>query len=193
MEMEAQIKDIRNSMQADRVEVRVTTDKLNMIKQEIDKLKTRLDRKEEERKVKGHEMSMRPEDAFDEPVHEEIIDEEELYLLKQMKDTKKQYRDCFAHLKEKKIDHANSQQQIDVLKEQLITAFEEWYAAEFETPAAHMVGGFNQSMAAEYQAHGKDVDAAAMDEDQVTFMRAKRKVDTLAKAKKLEKQIGVRK
>lgn len=56
-----------------------------------------------------------------------------------------------------------------------------------------MEGAFNQSMQQDYHAHGKDVDASAMDEDQVTFMRAKKKVDTLAKAKKLEKQIGVKK
>jgi len=117
MQMEGQIKEIRASMQGERADVRVATDNLNSIKQEIDKLKAKLDRKEEERKAKGHEMSMRPEDAFDEPVHEDIIDEEELYLLKQMKDTKKQYRDSFAHLKEKKLDLANHQQRIDVLKE----------------------------------------------------------------------------
>lgn len=163
--METQIKEIRNTMQSDRAEVRAVTDKLNAIKQEIDRLKGKLDRKEDERKAKGHEMMMRPEDAFDEPVHEEIIDEEELYLLKQMKDTKKQYRDSFAQLKEKKMDLANNQQQIDVLKEQLITAFENWYAAEFETPEAYMEGAFNQSMQAEYSGNGKEVDASAMDED----------------------------
>lgn len=75
----------------------------------------------------------------------------------------------------------------------MIASFEEWYATEFEAPEAHMEGAFNQSMQQDYHAHGKDVDASAMDEDQVTFMRAKKKVDTLAKAKKLEKQIGVRK
>ena len=70
---------------------------------------------------------MRNEDAFEDQHHEEIIDEEELVLLKQMKDSKKQYRDSFANLKDMKIDLANNQRKIDVVKEQLISGFEEWY------------------------------------------------------------------
>jgi hypothetical protein len=44
-----------------------------------------------------------------------------------MKDSKKQYRDSFAILKDMKIDLANNQRKIDVVKEQLISGFEEWY------------------------------------------------------------------
>lgn len=70
---------------------------------------------------------MRNEDAFEDQQQEEIIDEEELVLLKQMKDSKKQYRDSFSTLKDMKIDLANNQRKIDVVKEQLISGFEEWY------------------------------------------------------------------
>lgn len=87
--MEAQIKDTRNAMQTERSNIRNATDQLNAIKQEIDGLKARLDRKEDERKAKYHELELRNEDAFEEAHHEEIIDEEELVLLKQMKDYKK--------------------------------------------------------------------------------------------------------
>lgn len=87
--MEAQIKDTRNAMQTERSNIRNVTDQLNAIKQEIDGLKARLDRKEDERKAKYHELELRNEDAFEEAHHEEIIDEEELVLLKQMKDYKK--------------------------------------------------------------------------------------------------------
>lgn len=68
-----------------------------------------MDRKEDERKAKFHEASIRPEEAFEEQHHEEIIDEEELVMWKQIKDYKKQYRDAFAKLKDSKIELANNQ------------------------------------------------------------------------------------
>lgn len=193
LQMENQIKETRNAMQAERADIRNATDQLNAIKQEIDALKARLDRKEDERKAKYHELELRNEDAFEEQHHEEIIDEEELVLLKQMKDYKKQYRDGFAQLKEMKIDLANNQRKIDVVKEQLISAFEEWYGAEFEVPDSFMQTGFDQSLQNELKAQALETESNTLDEDQATFMRAKRKVDTLAKAKRLEKQIGAKK
>ena len=69
---------------------------------------------------------MRIDDEFnDEP--EEIIDEEELVLLREMKDLKKNYRDLFASLKTAKEDSHSAQQQIDLLKEQMLIQFESWY------------------------------------------------------------------
>ena len=70
------------------------TDTLNQNKGEIDALKQRLDRKEEERKVRQREEQLRQDDMFEEQA-EEIIDEEELVLLRKMKDLKKVYRDNF--------------------------------------------------------------------------------------------------
>ena len=180
-------------MQQERADIRNATEQLNLIKHEIDVLKARLDRKEAERKAKYHEIEMRNEDAFEDQHHEEIIDEEELVLLKQMKDSKKQYRDSFANLKDMKIDLANNQRKIDVVKEQLISGFEEWYQSEFEVPDSFMQSGFDANIQNEYKAAANEIDSNTLDEDQATFMRAKKKVDTLAKAKRLEKQIGAKK
>ena len=55
-----------------------------------------------------------------EEANEEIIDEEELVMLRQMKDLKKTYRDNFAVLKNEKRDFSETQKQVDLLKEQLI-------------------------------------------------------------------------
>lgn len=111
-------------------------------------------------------------------------------MLKQMKDYKKQYRDSFATLKEKKMDLVNCQQQIDVIKEQLISNFEMWYCQEFETPDAHMADVYNQSLQVEFkQPNTKSEfgDSNVVDEDQATYMRAKRKVEVYARAKRMEK------
>ena len=112
-----------------------------------------------------------------------------------MKDYKKQYRDSFAKLKGKKMDLANSQREIDVIKEQLISNFEIWYCEEFEAPNASMDDAYNQSMQVEFKTNIKSEfgDSSMADEDQVTYMRAKKKVATLATAKRIEKQIGHKK
>lgn len=82
---------------------------------------------------------------------------------------------------------ANNQRKIDVIKEQLISAFEEWYSTEFEVPDSFMQTGYDQGLQNEFKAHAHETESNTLDEDQATFMRAKKKVDTLAKAKRLEK------
>lgn len=91
-----------------REKIKEVTETLNQNKQEIDALKTRLDRKEEERKARLREEQLRTEDMFEERA-EEIIDEEELVMLRKMKDLKKVYRDNFGQLKVHKTDYADGQ------------------------------------------------------------------------------------
>ena len=77
---------------------------------------------------------------------DEIIDEEELVMLRKMKDLKKTYRDHFSDLKNCKSEFAEGQRQIDTIKEQLISAFEEWYATEFEIAAVGMDNAYNATL-----------------------------------------------
>lgn len=63
---------------------------------------------------------------------EEIIDEEELMLLKEMKDLKKNYRENYDKLKNHKVEVNDIQGHIDNMKQQLIVNFENWYIEEFE-------------------------------------------------------------
>ena len=84
------------------------TDGINKNKKEIDALKERLDRKEEERKVRMNDEQLQQEDMFEEAA-EEIIDEEELVMLRTMKDLKKGYRDSFNALKEEKRQYQEAQ------------------------------------------------------------------------------------
>ena len=48
-------------------------------------------------------------------------------MLRTMKDLKKRYRDSFNVLKEEKMQYSEAQKQIDLIKEQLISQFEQWY------------------------------------------------------------------
>ena len=103
---EGLIREYRNTIKEKRAAIKTITDTLNVNKGEIDALKTRLDRKEEERKVRLRDEQLRNEDMFEEAV-EEIIDEEELVMLRKMKDLKKMYRDSFAALKNCKMEYAD--------------------------------------------------------------------------------------
>lgn len=66
---------------------------------------------------------------------EEIIDEEELIMLREMKQQKKIYRDLFNQLKSQKTEVNDMQTNIDMSKQMLISNFETWYSQEFDIPS----------------------------------------------------------
>ena len=137
---------------------------------------------------------LRQEEMFEQAQAEEIIDEEELTMLRQMKDLKKVYRENFSRLKNLKMSYADNQSQIDVVKEQLIGQFENWYAQEFEIPGFELENAYNANLQNEMRENKADSvfgGSNAEEDEQQTFMRAKRKVDTLARAKRNEKRIGI--
>ena len=126
-------------MKTKRSEIKEHTQKINMTKGEIDRIKTLLDKKEEERKLQSRAQKAELEAFGDdnEIQQEEIIDEEELVLLKELKDVKRDYRDTYSKIKGLKQELNALQENIDASKEQLIYQFENWYADEFEPEAIH--------------------------------------------------------
>jgi hypothetical protein len=90
----------RQEMKQKRAQTNELTIKINLIKNQIDKIKLQIDKKEDERKLQTrmqkNDMAMDPfGDDDDDANQEEIIDEEELILLKDMKDFKRDYRENF--------------------------------------------------------------------------------------------------
>ncbi len=85
----------------------------------MDKVKERLDYKQDEKKAQMREDFN--SDAFGDDDNtrgiEEIIDEEELMLLKEMKDLKKNYRENYDKLKNLKVDINDLQTNIDNMKQ----------------------------------------------------------------------------
>ena len=78
------------------------------------------------------------DNAFETPADEqaEVIDEEELHRLRELKDLKRQYRTTFGELKELQKETKYTQTNIDNQKQKLIADFEEWYADTFEEEGA---------------------------------------------------------
>jgi kinesin family protein 6/9 len=120
----------RKDVKDKRLVTKDLTEKINIGKRLIDKLKSKLDKKEDERKADMKHKDLEFED--EEAVNEEIIDEEELMMLKDMKELKREYRDNFNTLKGYKSELKSLADNIDVSKEQLIYQFENWYTEEFE-------------------------------------------------------------
>lgn len=69
------------------------------MKKQIDILKEKLDKKEEERKLEARVKNNEELFEDDDMPQDLIIDEEELMMLKEVKDLKREYRDKYGALK----------------------------------------------------------------------------------------------
>lgn len=110
----------RNDMRTKRSQTKELTLHINTVKRSIDVLNDKLEKKEEERKMQS--KALRNEMGFDafeneEVQAEDIIDEEELVMLKEIKDMKRNYRDNFSKLKGLKQELVSLQNNIDASKE----------------------------------------------------------------------------
>ena len=75
--VETRIMEQRDTGKMCKIRIKDITKSLNVSKANIDQVKMRIDRKEEERKMRNREDQLQMTDAFNEDA-EEIIDEEEL-------------------------------------------------------------------------------------------------------------------
>jgi len=134
------IMQCRKELNGSRDALKQKTEKINLVKQEIDRSKTMLDRKEEKKREKAYHASLAPgfsdtAEGFDETDHKtEIIDEEELQMIRQLKDLKKEYRENFNAIKDLKSAINFAQNAIDSAKQKMVVDFEQWYLNTFEDP-----------------------------------------------------------
>ena len=104
-------------MKEKRSKIKALTQIINATKLEMDRVKARLDDKNHEKKLQMKEEFN--SDAFGDEeggAVEEIIDEEELMLLKEMKDLKKGYREHYDKMKNLKVEVNDIQTNIDNMK-----------------------------------------------------------------------------
>lgn len=121
--LEDSIKDNRFDLRKKKTEMNKLKETCNNAKKEIDTLKAKLEEKNYE-KQKSLELEG----------EEDVIDEEEYNMLKQLKEHKKTYRVNFDKYKELKGECFYIQSSIDQLKEKLIHEFEVWYNENCEQP-----------------------------------------------------------
>lgn len=113
--------------------------------------------------------------------------------MQRLKELKKSYRENYDKLKGLRGEVYYIQQSIDTLKQQLVGAFEDWFSATFEEDEATQTlpGGqkSQRTLQQTLQPDGEDeVEGRDADPDAVAFIKAKRKVDDLHKAKRQERK-----
>lgn len=123
-------KQLEDDIRTNRFDLREKKDEMtklkevcNKSKKQIDILKSKLEEKNQERQ---QDLELDGE--------EEVIDEEEYSILRQLKEHKKVYRENFDKYKSIKSDAFFVQNSLDKLKEDLIFQFECWYEENFEPP-----------------------------------------------------------
>lgn len=118
--VEQEILQCRQRLRAGRQELQGKTETVNAIKREIDTAKEFLDRKADEKARNALTAQLHPgitshtdgfEDHHGEP--DDIIDEEELQQIRELKDLKKQYREQYNELRELQNEIRFTQQAID--------------------------------------------------------------------------------
>jgi kinesin family protein 6/9 len=110
---------------------------INSTKQEMDTVQQRLFHKQDEKKAAHQrggdfddENEMFGTGGGDQGM---VIDEEELMLLREMKDLKRSYRDQYEKLRQVKLSINDAQNSVDSMKQQIVIDFERWYSEEFES------------------------------------------------------------
>ena len=209
LRIEETIVGARQDMKDKRAASKELTLVINATKRKIDGLQAKLEKKEDERKMQSKNLRNEMGLDADEVQQDDIIDEEELLMLRELKDLKRTYRDNYSTLKGLKQELANLQRQIDTSKEQMIFSFENWYAAEFEPAAVGTSQALNvdageahdekrlasaeQKMGSSHSGGITGAEAADIeDEDAMTYRRAKANVDELRRARRFEKSIKLK-
>lgn len=97
-EIETHILESREAIRQAKTQVRENTISCNQSKMQIDSVKSKLDAKADEKKFEGREDFGEEDDMG----QKEIIDEEELSWLNELKKWKKDYRESYEKMKENK-------------------------------------------------------------------------------------------
>ena len=117
-----------------------------------------------------------------------------------MKQYKREYREAYEKMREERQKLSFNSSSIDNLKLELVNSFEEWYLKTFEDPSAnddlqstmHYRSITKRSTAdnelkIDREQEGEDESEHGVDPDALAFIKAKRNVVDLHKAKKAER------
>ena len=142
-----------------------------------------------------------------EGLQDEIIDEEELSMLKEQKEAKRDYRESYSKLQAVKQELNILNENVDASKDQLIWGFEKWYQEEFEVGSqpvqelnlkqiererAGLMSAAKDSCNESQQAKWFNQSEDNEDPDAQIYKRAKASVDELHRARKFEKSIKLK-
>ncbi|OMJ90760.1 hypothetical protein SteCoe_6838 [Stentor coeruleus] len=168
-EIDSTLNENKEDLKERKNRIKSLTDEVNGLKKLIDECKDNLD-------------SIRSERHNEE---EDVIDEEEFALIKKLKDYKKAYRSNYDQLKASKDEINAISQNIEFARDKLIAEFEIWYEKKFGNQPETMS---RESARERPQTEEKTNDD--LDLDAFAYIKAKKNVQTLHKAKKVLGAVG---
>ena len=157
-------------------EARSLGEKGNKFKEQIDNIQSALKSKQQNKMNLADEMT-------------NVIDDEEFKLIDQLKDVRKNYKEAVEKFKQTKVNINELKNNLDLLKIKYVDSFEMWFykkyhirVEEHELRLAKAKYGVN--------AKEEEVKEKINDPEEEAYNNARKKIQSIHKAKRLEKKIN---
>jgi len=175
-EIENNIINITTELRSKRAEAKKYGEEGNKFKADIDRLKEALKEKQQNKMNLADEMT-------------NVIDDEECKLIDELKDVRVHYKESIDNFKRAKVEINEMRNNLDMLKIKYVDSFENWFyrkyhikVEEHELRLAKAKYGVN--------IHEEVPQEKFNDPEEEAFNNAKKKIQTIHRAKRMEKQIN---
>ena len=173
--IEEQIIQTNTDLKAKKDEAKKLGEEGNKLKEQIDKIKNALNEKQQNKLNLADEMT-------------NVIDDEECKLIDELKDVRSHYKETVDKFKSVKVEINEMKNNLDMLKVKYVDSFENWFFKKYKvTIQEHEL----RLAKAKYGVNINEevVKEKISDPDEEAFNNAKRKVQSIHRAKRMEKAI----
>ena len=172
-ETEKKMKDDIENLKEQKNKARELLEKSKELKTKIDEIKSKLDDKKQNKLNLADEMT-------------NVIDEEEVKLLEELKIKKEEYKETVKNFNEYKKQIHEIKENLDLMKIKYVENFEKWFLQKYN------VGLEEHELRLAIAKYGINIEDEKEKEkiynpDEEAYMNAKRKIQTIKRAKKNEK------
>ena len=175
-QIEENIINITTELKKLKDEARALAEEGNKFKEQIDNIQSALKSKQQNKLNLADEMT-------------NVIDDEECKLIDQLKDIRKNYKETVEKFKQTKVQISELKNNLDLLKIKYVDSFENWFFKKYHI----RVEEHELRLAkAKYGVSAKEeiMKEKISDPEEEAYNNAKKKIQTIHRAKKMEKKIS---
>jgi hypothetical protein len=175
-QIEENIINITTELKKLKDEARTLGEEGNKFKEQIDNINSALKSKQQNKLNLADEMT-------------NVIDDEECKLIDQLKDIRKNYKETVEKFKQTKVQISELKNNLDLLKIKYVDSFENWFFKKYHI----RVEEHELRLAkAKYGVSAKEeiMKEKISDPEEEAYNNAKKKIQTIHRAKKMEKKIS---
>ena len=175
-QIEENIINITTELKKLKDEARTLGEEGNKFKEQIDNIQSALKSKQQNKLNLADEMT-------------NVIDDEECKLIDQLKDIRKNYKETVEKFKQTKVQISELKNNLDLLKIKYVDSFENWFFKKYHI----RVEEHELRLAkAKYGVNAKEeiMKEKISDPEEEAYNNAKKKIQTIHRAKKMEKKIS---